>query len=199
MTHTNDKHSVQKLMNRMCLHSSTGSGSLFVMPKKGLPTKTVRSPLSDAEACVINPFIHFARLLGIPKSVAEIYGFLFVSENPHGMEEIMGKLNLSKGSASQGLSFLRRLGAVKTVYVPGDRKDYFQAELELRLLLKGILREQLLPHLERTVSSLDRVEKMFPSIPSAERERLKNRVAKLRSWEQSARGMLPLIEQLLQK
>ena len=74
-------------------------------------------PLNALEVEIIDLFVQFSHILGQPKSVAEIYGLLFAAAHPLSMEEMMERLNMSKGSTSQGLRFLRNLGAVKPVYV----------------------------------------------------------------------------------
>ena len=65
------------------------------------------------------------------------------------MDDVMSLLKISKGSASQGLRALRQLGAVSSVFEPGDRKERFVAEIRLRKLVGGFLREQADPHLEK--------------------------------------------------
>ena len=44
----------------------------------------------------------------------------------------MERLGISKGSASQGLKFLRTAGAIHMVYVSGDRRMHFEAVAQLR-------------------------------------------------------------------
>src|SRR5690348_8962856 len=94
-----------------------------------VPTKEL-SALSDAkpggslnplELEIIDLFVQVSRLLGQPRSIAEIYGVLFVSVKPLAMDDLIERLRISKGSASQGLKFLRNIGAVKPIYVAGDR------------------------------------------------------------------------------
>src|SRR6266478_5428805 len=104
--------------------------------------------LSPLETEIINLFVQLSRLLGQPRSLAEIYGLLFISARPLAMDDLIERLRLSKGSASQGLKFLRNMGAVKTVYVPGDRRVHYEAVAELRNLLTRFLRDQIVPHLE---------------------------------------------------
>ena len=65
--------------------------------------KEASASLSELELEAIDMFINFLRLIGLQKSVGEIYGLLFVSSRPLCMEEIMNRLNLSLGTASQGL------------------------------------------------------------------------------------------------
>lgn len=97
---------------------------------------------------MISIFVQMTQVLGLPRSLGEIYGLLFASPRPLAFQEIGERLNLSKGSVSQGLRFLRTIGAIKPVVIPGDRREYFEPEVELRALVGGFLRERLNPQLE---------------------------------------------------
>src|SRR5271154_8676 len=115
------------------------------------------SRLEPAEIEVIHLFVQFARALGQPRSVAEIYGLLFASEKPLAMDTLIERLNLSKGSASHGLKYLQDLGAVRTVYIAGDRRTHYEAIAELRKLAGRFLRQQILTNFEDTENRLDRI------------------------------------------
>src|SRR3954452_18920276 len=90
------------------------------------------SPLNALESEVIDLFVQLSRLVGQPRSLAEIYGLLFISSRPLTMDDIIARLRLSKGSASRGLKFENRLGAIRQVYVPSDRRTHYEAVAELR-------------------------------------------------------------------
>lgn len=62
---------------------------------------------------MVGVFSDLVGLLGLPKSLGEIYGFIFASAEPPTFAEIEHKLGLSKGSVSQGLRALRELGAIR--------------------------------------------------------------------------------------
>ena len=66
------------------------------------------------------------RVLGLPKSVGEIYSVLYISPSPLTMLDLVTRLGISKGSASQGLKMLRTLGAVREVDFKDDRKTYLK-------------------------------------------------------------------------
>ena len=95
----------------------------------------------------IDFFVRMMSILGLPRSVGEIYGLLYFSKDPTPMDQIAGKLGISIGSASQGLKTLRNLKAIKTAYVPGNRKDHFVAETEFRRLFSNFIKDEILPHL----------------------------------------------------
>src|SRR3954469_13141723 len=104
------------------------------------------SHLAPIEIEVIHLFVQCCRALGQPRSVAEIYGLLFIDPRPVTMDTLIERLNLSKGSASQGLKYLQDLGAVQAVYVGGDRRAHYEAVAELRNMMGRFLRRQVLAH-----------------------------------------------------
>lgn len=65
------------------------------------------------EEAVIAFFLDSATLLGIPKSVAAIYGICFASPEPLSFSDINDRLDISSGSISQGLRILKEVGALK--------------------------------------------------------------------------------------
>lgn len=165
--------------------------------KERAPRAHPAPPLTPLETEVIDLFVHLARILGVPKTVAEIFGLLFVSPKPLAMEELIARLSLSKGSASQGLRFLRSVGAVKTVYVAGTRRDHYLPETELRKLLRGFLREKLEPYFQGGAERLQRIERALRQMPNGEQQLFKARVAKIRNWERQGKRFIPLISKLL--
>ena len=46
----------------------------------------------------IDYFVRFMNLLGLPRSVGEIYGLLYFSKDPMSMDEIVKRLGMSLGS-----------------------------------------------------------------------------------------------------
>src|SRR6266568_4875887 len=149
--------------------------------------------LNPLEVEIIDLFVEVSRLLGQPRSLAEIYGVLFISERPLAMDDLIERLQLSKGSASQGLKFLRNVGAVKTVYVPGDRRVHYEAVAELRNLLTRFLRDQIVPHLENGHARLTRIAGMVKQLPASDRTRVQDRVTMLQSWGKRGKRFLRLV------
>ncbi len=155
------------------------------------------SSLAPLEIEIIDFFMQLSRVLGQPKSVAEIYGLLFISALPLSMEELMNRLNLSKGSTSQGLRFLRNAGAIRSVYVPGQRAIRYEAVAELRALATRFVRDQIVPRLDDGLVRLERAAALVKSLPASERTRAHARMNMLHSWQKKTRRMLPLMLKLL--
>jgi DNA-binding transcriptional regulator GbsR (MarR family) len=153
--------------------------------------------LQPLEVEVIQLFVQLSRILGQPRSLGEIYGLLFISAQPLAMDDLMARLKLSKGSASQGLKFLRNLGAVQMVYVPGERRVHYEAVAELRNLVSSFLREKIEPHLGEGKQRLERLRALADALPAEERERVGRRIALLQSWGERSRQFVPVIVKLL--
>ncbi len=168
------------------------------------PIQTVETPegakparLNPVEVEVIHLFVQVARALNQPPSVAEIYGLLFISHKPLPQDDFPERLNLSKGSASQGLRYLMDLGAVRTVYVAGDRRVHYEAVAELRNLVNRFLRQQVLTYFDDSTDRLDRIQTEAQRLPDGEREFALSRVRMLKSWEKNAKRVLPFVLAIL--
>jgi DNA-binding transcriptional regulator GbsR (MarR family) len=153
--------------------------------------------LEPVEVEVIHLFVQFAGALGQPRSVAEIYGLLFASHKPLAMDTLIERLNLSKGSASQRLKYLQDLGAVRTVYVAGDRRTHYEAVAELRKLAGRFLRQQILTHFEDTETRMDRISAQTQKLSEEQRRHIDERIKLLRRWERTGRRILPFLMKML--
>jgi len=161
------------------------------------PSSGAVPALSELELESIELFIGLIRLLGMPKSVGELYGLLFVSSVPLPMDTLMERLKMSKGSASQGLKLLRSFGAVKTVYAAGDRRDHYVAEMDLSHFASNFIKGELQPHLDSGLRRLDRMEQLVSKFPSENRSIAENRLARLRHWHEKGQAMLPWLLKFL--
>jgi len=160
-------------------------------------TPPANAVVTELEAEVIGLFVQLSRVLGQPRSFAEIYGLLFISGHPLAMDDLIARLNLSKGSASQGLKFLRNAGAIRMVYVPGDRRVHYEAVAELRNLVARFLRDYVVPQLDASEARVQHIAGMVKQMPAGERERIAPRITMLQSWEKRARRFLPVVVKLL--
>lgn len=152
--------------------------------------------LSPLELELIEFFVHLAGMLSLPKSVGEIYGLLYGTEEPQTFDVIQTRLNISKGSVSQGLRFLRNINAVKVVYVAGDRRDYYTAEHSLRRLADGFLRERIIPHLDNGKARIAHMESLLNNDPNATPHQ-KSAINSLKTWSKKASLFLPLLKRII--
>ncbi len=145
----------------------------------------------------IDFFVRMMSIMGLPRSVGEIYGLLYLSPDALSMEQICNKLGISIGSASQGLRTLRNLKAVKSSYVPGKRKDHFLAETEFRRLFSNFIKDEILPHLESASQRIKSIEEKTSQCTDEEKKFYEIRIEKLKRLTKAGKRLLPALAGLL--
>jgi len=157
--------------------------------------------LSTFEERVVDFFCDGVKILGLPKSIGEIYGLLFVSPEPLSLDDIVSKVGISKGSASQGLKLLRDLGAVGTTEGAVARRVYYEPHVLLKQLVGGFIKEQVRPHIASGEDKLDALDEMVEEMENEDElaEFYAERVERLRGWTKSARFVLPVLQKFLGK
>src|SRR5476651_668138 len=166
------------------------------MPSQLIPTEKA-SPralaplLSNFELESIDLFIRSVQVLGLPRSIGEIYGFLFAQSRPQPMEILIRRLGISVGSASQGLRFLKNIGAIKVTLHPGDRREFFSAQTELRKLVVGLIKERIQPHLDNSDARIQQMSQSAKRLPASDRAVLQGRIEILKNWRWKATKALP--------
>ena len=159
-------------------------------------SEKIRS-LSEIESEVIALFTRMADLLNLPRSVGELYGILFISSEPLCLDDCRIRLNISKGSTSQGLKILRSFGAIRIVYIPGDRKDYYVAETSVRKIASGFASEQIQPHVASGEDRITRIRELLAQYEDAEKDDLVDKIDLLENWQRRAGKTLPLVLKLI--
>jgi DNA-binding transcriptional regulator GbsR (MarR family) len=168
----------------------------------GLSRSTANRNLSGAkvlpfeEDCVAL-FAGFLHVLGVPNSIGAIYGLLFASVQPLCFADIVEKLGISKGAVSLGLTFLRQTGAVKTVEVPGDRREFFEPELGLRRLASGLIREKVQPLAVETRVAMNRLRQQATEAAGVQRKFQLERIKQLETWHRQLSRVLPVVQTIL--
>ena len=147
---------------------------------------------------VISLFISAAAALALPKSLGEIYGLFFSTEEPLAFEDVVEKLQISRGSASEGIRRLRSVGALKPADVPGHRREHFTAETSLRKLASGYLRDRIHPQLESGEHRLSALKASI-SESSPQSNFQHGRAGQISSWHKFFQKTLPIINALAGK
>jgi DNA-binding transcriptional regulator GbsR (MarR family) len=127
----------------------------------------VTDPLSRAELRVADAVGSLMELWGFRRQLGRIWTVLFLSEKPLAAPELCDRLQISTGLLSMSLSELRRWGVVRSVAIPGDRKEHFEAETDIWSLVRRVLAER-----ERRIveSALTVVAEVLEEVKAAQRD-----------------------------
>jgi len=141
---------------------------------------------SDPQWELIQLCVRITQILGMPRSVGEIFGFIFTSALPVTFDDIVGGLGVSNGSASHGLRYLRRLGAIQVTYHARDRRDFYHAETSLRSMASGFLAENVLFHMRGVDERLRALRERASEADSPGAQSLADRIGLLLAWNDQA-------------
>src|SRR5438128_8086119 len=83
--------------------------------------------LEEVEDHFVDLWDTMSSLWGISPTMARIHGVLFITGAALSMDDIMGRLAISRGNVSMNLSKLVEWGLVRPVHKRGDRRDYYES------------------------------------------------------------------------
>jgi len=149
----------------------------------------VDQPITPEDS-ILNLCVKLCSILGLPKSIGLIYGAVFVSTRPIEAGEICKKLKISRGSVSQGIKFLRELGAIRVEGQNGNRAEHFVAEDHLRKAVETFVTKKIAPAFDELGEEVERLENdSSQQLPEALRDKLET----IRRWHGHGRLLLPLV------
>jgi HTH-type transcriptional regulator, glycine betaine synthesis regulator len=165
---------------------------------------------ADFERECVDFFAEVVQVAGVAKSVGQIYGVLYASPGPLSFSDIVERLQVSKGSASQGLRLLRSLGAINVARPPlltqcphgvgaeaeTLRRDYYEPELSLRKLVGGVLRERVAPLAATGADRLARLRGLVKANGKGKNFYL-DRIKQLETWQRRLKTVLPVLGMML--
>ena len=143
--------------------------------------------------------------LGVGRSAGQIFAHLYFSERPQTLDDLARTLRISKGGASMAARQLEQWGAVRRLWVQGDRKGYYEAQDSFGHILRKALSDLVGRRMEEADELLDDVERALKARPGNGRAReeelafFRQRVARIRQFRDRARGLWdsPLVAMLL--
>lgn len=93
-----------------------------------MQNKQYQEKLEEARNIIIDALGRVYALYGLPDVFGRIYGVLFLSDRPLGLDDIAQMLGVSKSTVSNNIRILEGVGNVRKVWVKGSRRDYYEAE-----------------------------------------------------------------------
>jgi HTH-type transcriptional regulator, glycine betaine synthesis regulator len=144
---------------------------------------------------------HTTQSLGIGRVMGQIYAFLYFSSTPQTQADIQHALGISKGGTSTGVRQLEQWGAVRKVWVKGERKDYYEANDWFGRIVKHALFDVVRKRMSAYTTLLDDAEAELRDKPSRNGEGafIRERVAHVRQFHARAQKLWssPLLDTLL--
>jgi DNA-binding transcriptional regulator GbsR (MarR family) len=151
------------------------------------------SETQSARQEMLQHVAELAGVLGLNRSVGLLYGVLYMSPEPMSLDQLAEAGSMSKANASLNMRHLESWGAARKIWVPGDRKDYYEAVRDVPGIVARRMRDGLAPRLEALGDTLERAAAEGDDDPDAwDRERL----AEIRRYLRVLRWMVTHSERL---
>lgn len=103
---------------------------------------TEEHKLWASEAAVSDVVGRLIEFWGFKRNMGRIWAVLYLSPDPLSAEDLRHALSLSSGAVSMTLSELSRWGVVRKVWVQGERKDFYAAEVQLWRMISRVFSER---------------------------------------------------------
>ncbi len=137
---------------------------------------------------------------GFRRHMGRLWTVLYLSPEPMTTAELADTLGLSSSAVSLSLGELVRWGAVRKTWLPGERKDFYEAESSVWKLLRRVYerRELILIReaLDAFAEAQERLEAARPSLGPEERRRvdyMRKRLSRLSALSKAGERLVRLL------
>jgi len=127
-----------------------------------------------------------AESFGLNKFIAQLYAVLYLSEKPLSLDELVERLGASKGNISLNIRELESWGAVKNVWVKGSRKDYYEADTDIKKVFANKLKSSVEKRIGWVAGMLNEFKEM---VDSAEGELTEEEKKTVRVYKERTRTL----------
>lgn len=142
-----------------------------------------------------------AQSFGLSRLYGQIYMLLYLNPKPRSLDDLARDLGVSKASVSIVSRKLEAWGAVRKVWVRGDRRDFYEAETDFRAILQGGLLPSLSKKLESARTQIERSIALMERSEVSEESRafLRERLKQAEQRRRRIAGLIanPLLRKLL--
>ncbi|MGI8587053.1 MAG: GbsR/MarR family transcriptional regulator [Chloroflexia bacterium] len=118
----------------------------------------------------VNEWGDLVAVWGLNKTMGQIHALLYITGQELTADEIMERLNISRGNVSMNLRALMSWGVIHRQYRKGDRKQYFVAEEDPWRWFKNVVRERRKREIEPIIEAFSDALALLPASKGAPTE-----------------------------
>jgi DNA-binding transcriptional regulator GbsR (MarR family) len=136
------------------------------------PTEKRRS-LWPSELYISDVLGRIIEFWGFKRNMGRVWAVLYLSPEPLTAQDLRELLRLSSGAVSMTLNELSRWGVVRKVWIQGDRRDHFAAEVQLWRMISRVLAERERVEIQAAIEACEEALRFLESRgrPSDAKER----------------------------
>lgn len=127
-------------------------------------TREKQQTLWPSELIVSDIVGRLIEFWGFKRNMGRVWSVLYLSPEPLSADDLRQMLQLSSGAVSMTLSELSHWGVVRKVWIQGERRDFFSAEVQLWKMISRVFNEreriEILAAIEAFENVLSRLEEL---------------------------------------
>jgi DNA-binding transcriptional regulator GbsR (MarR family) len=124
--------------------------------------------LRRAQDAFIARWAEMARMWGMNLTMGEIFAFLYVIGQPQCTDDVMARLNISRGNASMSLRVLCNWGVIRRTHRPGERREYFESLGDVWEMFSIIAAERKRRELDPVLEAIRQCRQMLEEATTGE-------------------------------
>ena len=105
---------------------------------------------------------------GFKRNMGRMWAVLYLEDHPLTAGDLGERLGLSTGAVSMLLTELQQWSVVKKTWVPGERRDYYEAETNIWKPVSRVFRERELRWIQTALESFEAAREELGSSPPAD-------------------------------
>jgi len=131
--------------------------------------EAVQRQLRTVQDLFISRWGEMGQVWGINWTMAEIHALLYIAAQPLCTDEVMERLNISRGNASMSLRALCDWGIVRRIHMRGQRREYFQSLSDVWEMFSIIAAERKRREMDPVLATIKQCQAMLaePTIGKA--------------------------------
>lgn len=123
--------------------------------------KSPEEQLRIAQDLFIRRWGEMGQTWGINRTQAEIHAFLYITGIPQCTDDVMERLNISRGNASMSLRALCDWGIVRRLHKRGERREYFESLTDVWEMFSIIIAERKRREMDPALETIKQCQRML--------------------------------------
>src|SRR3954447_8556716 len=140
---------------------ATSASSKPVTTAAGAATSPADQQLRTAQDLFIRRWGEMGQTWGINRTMAEIHALLYITAQPLCTDDVMERLNISRGNASMSLRALCDWGIIRRLHKRGERREYFESLSDVWEMFSIIAAERKRREMDPVLETIRQCQKML--------------------------------------
>src|SRR3954464_1437836 len=126
-----------------------------------VPLTPVQEKLRNAQDTFIRRWGEMGQTWGINRTMAEIHALAYITGQPQCTDDVMERLNISRGNASMSLRALCDWGIIRRLHKRGERREYFESVGDVWEMFSIIAAERKRREMDPVLETIKQCQQML--------------------------------------